>query len=660
MEEAGRQRSKQVRGVASDVQKSNESFVKQYELQDSLKQLENNIQQQLCDFLQVISVNSQQSKTKTGSQFGNEPAGLRIAAETEIHNRNQSSARRPSGCWKCGDPNHHKRDCNVSTIRRGSDPVSGVSISSNQDSTNNRSSAANRLAVGLDNADVYIRMELNGKSLPCLVDSGCEISLVPHHVVTNCRSLKLNSSSQRIFAANGTEIEVIGEVVLPLMLNGRQVDTPALVSPDVEEIVLGVDWLKSHACVWDFGQSRIQVDGHTVIPLSVRKTVHCRRAYTAQDVLQPKQQVEMEARATTASPRRVKSDWALESRQIKDGVYVARTLLPKVHRGLRVRMVNTKRESDVLRRGTFLENMTPADVIQSDEVPLKIIDEKVEPVAINEAVSATVDECVNGLSEDLEVEQVQQVRKLLLQFSDIWSLNEYDVGRTTLVEHSIDTGDHRPLRQASRRHPQAHLQAIDDQVEEMKLDGITEPAASPWVSNVVLETGCNQISETKYDDFVDKMKDRLHGAFDIVRKHLGQAALRNKKYYDLRVKPATYQVGDLVYYYNPRRTKGLQEKWQKKFTGPFEVIKLLGPVNLLIRRSPRARPFVVHMDKVQPFIGEDKTDETHERDIATRNQQDDQFMKSDQLEFTYDPYGVTPTGNHRPRRQIRRPRRFEY
>jgi hypothetical protein len=140
----------------------------------------------------------------------------------------------------------------------------------------------------------------------------------------------------------------------------------------------------------------------------------------------------------------------------------------------------------------------------------------------------------------------------------------------------------------------------------------------------------------------------------------GGNGLRNKKYYDLRVKPAVYQVGDLIYYYNPRRSKGFQEKWQKKFTGPFEVIKILGPVNLLIRRSPRARPFVVHIDKVKPFIGEDKADEDHERNTATKDQQVDHAMdggacvnvEEQQFESMYDPYGVNPTGSQRPRRQI--------
>ena len=60
------------------------------------------------------------------------------------------------------------------------------------------------------------------------------------------------------------------------------------------------------------------------------------------------------------------------------------------------------------------------------------------------------------------------------------------MGRTTLIEHTIDTGTHRPIRQAMRRHPRAHLDEIDNQVEGLLENGLIEPAASPWASNVVL------------------------------------------------------------------------------------------------------------------------------------------------------------------------------
>ena len=55
-----------------------------------------------------------------------------------------------------------------------------------------------------------------------------------------------------------------------------------------------------------------------------------------------------------------------------------------------------------------------------------------------------------------------------------------------MVEHSIYTGSQRPIRQGLRRHPVAHLDAIDEQVEELIRNDIVEPAASPWASNVVL------------------------------------------------------------------------------------------------------------------------------------------------------------------------------
>ena len=79
--------------------------------------------------------------------------------------------------------------------------------------------------------------------LPCLLDSGCEITLMPKSVVEAARNVDLLPSSQRLWAANGNEIEVSGEATVPLLLDGRCIPTRALVSPDIEEVILGSDWL---------------------------------------------------------------------------------------------------------------------------------------------------------------------------------------------------------------------------------------------------------------------------------------------------------------------------------------------------------------------------------------------------------------------------------
>ena len=47
------------------------------------------------------------------------------------------------------------------------------------------------------------------------------------------------------------------------------------------------------------------------------------------------------------------------------------------------------------------------------------------------------------------------------------SLNEDDLGRTSLARHHIDTGNAPLVRQGMRRIPQAHAQAVDNQLENM-------------------------------------------------------------------------------------------------------------------------------------------------------------------------------------------------
>jgi len=80
----------------------------------------------------------------------------------------------------------------------------------------------------------------------------------------------------------------------------------------------------------------------------------------------------------------------------------------------------------------------------------------------------------------------RKVQDLLVKYRSIISTGEHDIGRTDVVEYRIDTGESRPIRQHLSCNPFPHLDWIDKEVEEMKKHGIVQPAASPWVSNVVL------------------------------------------------------------------------------------------------------------------------------------------------------------------------------
>jgi len=68
-------------------------------------------------------------------------------------------------------------------------------------------------------------------------------------------------------------------------------------------------------------------------------------------------------------------------------------------------------------------------------------------------------------------------------FSDIF---EETLGHTNVVQHKIDTGDSRPMRQYPRRLPYAYREETRKQVAEMLDQGVIQASRSPWASPIVL------------------------------------------------------------------------------------------------------------------------------------------------------------------------------
>ena len=77
-------------------------------------------------------------------------------------------------------------------------------------------------------------------------------------------------------------------------------------------------------------------------------------------------------------------------------------------------------------------------------------------------------------------------QKLSNFYSSVFSSSEFDLGRTSVITHHIDTGDAKPFRQGLRRHPQAYLDVIDTEISKMETAGVVEAASFPWVSNVIV------------------------------------------------------------------------------------------------------------------------------------------------------------------------------
>jgi hypothetical protein len=80
----------------------------------------------------------------------------------------------------------------------------------------------------------------------------------------------------------------------------------------------------------------------------------------------------------------------------------------------------------------------------------------------------------------------EEILHLLQKYSHTFSVNDYDLGLTHLVEHDIDTGDTRPLTQPPRRIPISFAEEEKKLIAQMHEQGITRKSSFPWSSPVEL------------------------------------------------------------------------------------------------------------------------------------------------------------------------------
>ena len=105
------------------------------------------------------------------------------------------------------------------------------------------------------------------------------------------------------------------------------------------------------------------------------------------------------------------------------------------------------------------------------------------------------------------------------------------------------------------------------------------------------------------NDFADQLVERLKSAFRIVAEHTKTQIQRMKRNYDTRVKPKAFQLNDLVWYYYPRRLQGRSAKWSRFYTGPYRITSVLNDVNFVLKKSPRSKAIIAHIDKLRTYFG---------------------------------------------------------
>ena len=158
-------------------------------------------------------------------------------------------------------------------------------------------------------------------------------------------------------------------------------------------------------------------------------------------------------------------------------------LNPKQNKATLV-LANHGVEPVLLDEDEILGTLHPATVLETT------LEQKGQVAAISTTTDsvrvAEVMEALEGHTVELKSGETDQLQALITEYHQLFALTTAELGRTSFVTHTINTGNHPPIKQAPRRVPFSLRGTVDRLIDDMLNQGVITHSASPWASPVVL------------------------------------------------------------------------------------------------------------------------------------------------------------------------------
>ena len=342
---------------------------------------------------------------------------------------------------------------------------------------------------------VYVAAHVNHKQASVMLDTGATTSVIDEDIWRksgNYHPEQIEPLDATLTVANGGSLPVQGCARIKLQIGNLSLVVLMLVVKDISlPVILGSGFFHNHGCqiAYDTGIFLVK---DTEVPIHFQKSPPslC-RVY-----LQEKRMCELGTEVVTT----VRLENGYEKNSGTPGVIECKRPMGLQFRDIlgslcfcsakgvaTVRIANFSDESVILKQGKALGHFHPLNrdfgsinsfsVVEGTTQAQHGTGENDKP---NRDTSETTED------NELTVDQKSQFSSLLEEFHNLFAEDNNDLGMSDLVEHTTDTGNANPIKQAPRRLPPHKRHVVDEQLTDLLEAGRIEEFVSPWSSPIVL------------------------------------------------------------------------------------------------------------------------------------------------------------------------------
>ena len=329
-----------------------------------------------------------------------------------------------------------------------------------------------------------------------LIDTGCSVTILSadtYYRIPVHKRPKLYKSVQRLGQADGTPLEVIGEIDVAFNIGPQRHRSRVVVANCLTGGLLGMNFLRDSGACLDLQRGTVKLCGKEVPTFRKDEETCCRVTVAETVTIKAGHRVIVETKPLTSVRD---GDWLVEplSKPLGGTLAVAKSLVRGETGFVPVEVMNPSSEDCVLYRGTHAATLQPVDMVdevqpffaksegKNESFPKVQRVKKAEPVKLE----PEIEKLYEGIEHPLSQEEKGMVRAMLARNQGVFKTEGKPLGRTTLVKHDIKTSSEQPIKQRARRLPIHQREVAEQEVEKMLKEDIIEPSHSPWASPIVL------------------------------------------------------------------------------------------------------------------------------------------------------------------------------
>ena len=399
-------------------------------------------------------------------------------------------------------------------------------------------------SIQLADSSLYLSGKVNDQPTSMLLDTGAAVTLISSDEWDRLDSTKktLEPAIGSLMSATKENLQIMGIVEAELQIGTRVYCHPVVVVKKLSHpCLLGSDFFAKHHCTIRYESATLEV-GDEEIPLRRQSDEPkiCRVILGKSLKIPAQTEMIVPGKLARGGESSHLTPGMIEKKKGPTPFTTGRTLVKSNHGKLPIRVANftdkpirmrtnqtlgwfhpvteisghkDNKHVDAKENGEAQEHLAAAELAATnagtpctpDPVPSPVLKQECMGAASIAATSSgtpctpdpvqspMLQERIQKLLEKLEIDQIdltgQQRAKLIAlieEYQDIFSMEDLDIGHTTVVEHRIETGDAVPIKQRPRRVPPHQQRFVDETTRDLLKKNLIKESTGPWSSPIVL------------------------------------------------------------------------------------------------------------------------------------------------------------------------------